>query len=87
MVMTENAIFADFAEIVEEFTGVPAGDVTLQADLGDDLDIDSLCLVEIVTSVQERFLIEIPDEDLKNLKTVQDVVSYVRRVQRSGVSA
>jgi acyl carrier protein len=44
-------------------------------------------MVEIITSAQDRFGIEIPDEDLKYLVTVQDVVSYVRRVQSESVSA
>ena len=50
----------------------------------DDLDIDSLSMVEIAVAAQDRFGVEIPDDELKNLKTVKDVVLFV---QRSGVSA
>ncbi len=85
--MTEQEILAGFAETIEEFAGVPAAQVTLEADLTDDLSIDSLSMVEVIGSVQDKFSVEIPDEDLKDLKTVQDVVSYVQRTQRSGVSA
>lgn len=87
MAMTEHEIFVGFAATVEEFVGTPASDVTLEADLTEDLNIDSLTMVEIIVSAQDKFDVEIPDEDLKDLRTVQDVVSYVQRVQRSGVKA
>jgi acyl carrier protein len=87
MLMTEQEIFTSFGELVEEFTGIPAGDVAPEADLTDDLDVDSLSMVELIGAVQEKFGVDIPDEALKNLKTVQDVVSYIQRAQRSSVSA
>jgi acyl carrier protein len=85
--MTKQDIFESFAATIEDFAGVPADDVTLTADLVEDLGIDSLTMVEIIVSAQEKFSIEIPDADLMYLKTVQDIVSYVDRVQRAGVSA
>jgi acyl carrier protein len=87
MVMTEQQIFDSFAETIEEFVGVPAKEVTLGADLVEDLDIDSLTMIEIVVATRDKFDVEIPDLDLKNMRTVQDVVSYVQRMQDSGVSA
>ena len=84
--MTEHEIFTGFAETLEEFSGIHADEVVPEAHLADDLDIDSLSLIEIVVSVQDKFGIEIPDNDLKYLKTVSDVVGYVQRAQRSGVS-
>jgi acyl carrier protein len=63
---------------------VPAADVTPDKSFVDDLDIDSLSMVEIAVAAQDKFGVEIPDEELKNLKTVKDVVAFV---QRSGVSA
>ena len=50
----------------------------------DDLDIDSLSMVEIAVAAQDKFGVEIPDDELKNLKTVKDVVVYV---QNKGVTA
>lgn len=85
--MTDNEIFADFAVIVEEYSRVSASEVRLESELADDLDIDSLAMVEIVVAAQDKFNIEIPDGDLGQLRTVQDVVNYVQRAQRSGVSA
>jgi acyl carrier protein len=87
MSMAEQDIFAGFAATVEEFAGRPASDVTLEADLVADLDIDSLTMVEIIVSAQDKFGVEIPDADLKDLRTVQDVVGYVQRAQRSSVGA
>jgi acyl carrier protein len=84
MAMTEQEILAGLGEIVDEIAGVPADEVTPDKTFVDDLDIDSLSMVEIAVAAQDKFGVEIPDEQLKNLKTVQDVVNFV---QRSGVSA
>ena len=84
MAMTEQEILAGLGEIIDEIAGVPADQVTPDKSFVDDLDIDSLSMVEIAVAAQDKFGVEIPDDELKNLKTVQDVVSFV---QRSGVSA
>lgn len=81
--MTEDEIFTWFAEIVHELTGIPTSRVTREADMIDDLNVSSLSMVEIIVSAQDKFNVEIPDEALGNLMTVQDVVSYVQRGQRS----
>ena len=44
----------------------------------DDLDIDSLSMVEIAVAAQDEFGVEIPDDQLKNLKTVKDVVDFIQ---------
>jgi acyl carrier protein len=82
--MTEQDILAGLGEIIDEIAGVPADQVTPDKNFVDDLDIDSLSMVEIAVAAQDKFGVEIPDDELKNLKTVQDVVNFV---QRSGVSA
>jgi acyl carrier protein len=84
MTMTEQEILAGLGEIVDEIAGVPADQVTPDKSFVDDLDIDSLSMVEIAVAAQDKFGVEIPDDELKNLKTVKDVVVFV---QRSGVSA
>ena len=45
----------------------------------DDLDIDSLSMVEVVMAAEEKFGVEIPDEEVKNLVTVGDAVSYIAK--------
>jgi acyl carrier protein len=81
--MTEQEILAGLGEIVDEIAGVPADQVTPSKSFVDDLDIDSLSMVEIAVAAQDKFGVEIPDEELKNLKTVQDVIVFV---QKSDVS-
>jgi acyl carrier protein len=75
--MTEQEILEGLGEIVEEIAGVPAPDVTPAKSFVDDLDIDSLAMVEIAVAAQDKFGVEIPDDQLKDLSTVQDVVNFV----------
>src|SRR5262249_30267094 len=77
--MTEQEILAGLGEIVEEIAGVPADEVTPNKSFVDDLDIDSLSMVEIAVAAQDKFGVEIPDDQLKDLTTVQDVVNYVSK--------
>ena len=77
--MNEQEILAGLGEIVEEIAGVPAAEVTPTKSFVDDLDIDSLSMVEIAVAAQDKFGVEIPDDQLKDLKTVQDVIDYVGR--------
>lgn len=84
MAMTEQEILAGVAEIVNEVAGVPASDVQPDKSFVDDLDIDSLSMVEIAVAAQDKFGVEIPDDEMRNLRTVRDVVTYI---QGTGVSA
>ena len=77
--MTDQEILAGLAEIIDEIAGVPADEVTPEKNFVEDLDIDSLSMVEIAVAAQDKFGVEIPDEQLKDLKTVQDVVNYVSK--------
>ena len=79
MAMTEKEILEGLGEIVDEIAGVPADEVTPDKNFVDDLDIDSLSMVEIAVAAQDKFGVEIPDEQLKDLKTVQDVVTFVSK--------
>ena len=78
---TTEEIRADLADIVNEVAGVPASDVQLQKSFIDDLDVDSLSMVEIAVAAEERFEVRIPDEEIKNLRTVGDAVTYIERAQ------
>ncbi len=77
--MNDQEILAGLGEIVEEIAGVPADEVTPSKSFVDDLDIDSLSMVEIAVAAQDKFGVEIPDDQLKDLSTVQDVVNYVSK--------
>jgi acyl carrier protein len=77
--MTDLEILEGLGEIVEEIAGVPADEVTPNKSFVDDLDIDSLSMVEIAVAAQDKFGVEIPDNQLKDLTTVQDVVNFVAK--------
>jgi len=81
--MSQQEILAELAQIVNEIAGVPAADVTPEKTFLDDLDVDSLSMVEIATAAEDKFGIRIPDDDLKDLKTVGDAVAYI---EKAGVS-
>jgi acyl carrier protein len=74
-------IQADLATIVEEIAGVPAADVQPDKEFIADLDVDSLSMVEIVVAAEEKFGVRIPDDQVKNLRTVGDAVSYIESAQ------
>jgi acyl carrier protein len=82
--MTQQEILQGFAEILDEIAGVAADDVQPQKSFVDDLDLDSLTMVEVATAAEDKFNVKIPDDDLKDLKTVQDAVEYV---EKAGVAA
>ena len=77
--MTDQEILAGLGEIIEEIAGVPADEVTPDKSFVDDLDIDSLSMVEIAVAAQDKFGVEIPDDQLKDLTTVQDVMNFVSK--------
>jgi len=70
-------ILAELAAIVEEVAGVEADDVKETKSFVDDLDIDSLSMVEIAVQAEDKFGVKIPDDELANLKTVGDAVKYI----------
>ena len=78
---SKTEIQTDLATIVEEIAGVPADDVQPDKEFIGDLDVDSLSMVEIAVVAEERFEVRIPDEEIKNLVTVGDAVTYIERAQ------
>ncbi|MDR2620109.1 MAG: acyl carrier protein [Propionibacteriaceae bacterium] len=70
-------ILAGLADIVNEVADVPVADVQLDKRFLDDLDVDSLSMVEIIYAAEEHFDIEIPDDAAKGLKTVGDAVDFI----------
>ena len=77
----KNEIQADLATIVEEVAGVPSDDVQMDKEFVADLDVDSLSMVEIVVAAEEKFGVRIPDDQVKNLKTVGDAVNFIDSAQ------
>ncbi|WP_084963839.1 acyl carrier protein [Thermoactinospora rubra] len=77
MAFSEQEILEGLGKIINEITGIPASEVTPDKSFVDDLDIDSLSMVEIAVAAQDEFGVEIPDDQLKNLKTVKDVINFI----------
>jgi acyl carrier protein len=70
-------ILAGLAEIVNEVAGIPAESVQMEKSFVDDLDVDSLSMVEVVMACEDKFGVTIPDTEVKNLNTVADAVNYI----------
>lgn len=76
---TTEEIRSKLADIVNDVAGVPVEDVQLDKSFVDDLDVDSLAMVEIIVGCEEEFGVTIPDEESKNLRTVGDAVAYIEQ--------
>jgi len=74
---SREEIVAGLAEILEEVAGVSTADVSEEKSFTEDLDVDSLSMVEVVVAAEEKFGVKIPDDQVQNLKTVGDAVSYI----------
>ncbi|MCU0306165.1 MAG: acyl carrier protein [Thermoleophilia bacterium] len=67
----------DIRAILVEQLGVDASEVTETASFQEDLNADSLDLVELIMEMEDRFKLKIPDEDAEKITTVGDAVDYV----------
>lgn len=70
---------AELTDVIVEELDVEATEVTLEASFIDDLGADSLDLFEMVMSIEDEFGVAIPNEELSNVKTVQDVLNYAAK--------
>lgn len=76
--MDDDELFARFRKCAVEVLSVSEDQVTLDARFGDDLDADSLDLVELVMALEEEFDIEVPEEDLEGIETVRQARDLVQ---------
>ena len=70
-------VFDKIKDIIVEQLDVEEDAVTMEASITDDLGADSLDVVDLVMSIEESFDVEIPDEEVENIKTVGDIVKYI----------
>jgi acyl carrier protein len=77
-VADDAKILEELAAILNEVADVNPEDVTPEKSFVDDLDVDSLSMVEVAMAVEEKFDAKIPDDELANLKTVGDAISYIK---------
>lgn len=77
MALTHNEVLAGIREIVEEVAGVSPDKIEMGKSFTDDLDVDSLSMVEVVVAAEERFGIKIPDDEVTKMGTVGDAVNFI----------
>ncbi|KUL36038.1 acyl carrier protein [Streptomyces sp. NRRL F-4489] len=77
--MTREEITAQLAAVLNEVAGVPADEVTEEKSLVEELDVDSLAMAEVIVVAEERFGIELPEDELTGVHTVSDLVTQVEK--------
>ena len=75
--MEKSVIAEEVKKIISEKLGVGISEVTENASFVDDLGADSLDTVELVMEFEEKFSIDIPDEDAEKIRAVKDAVDYI----------
>lgn len=80
MALTQAEVLIGIKEIVEEVAGIPAASIEMDKNFTDDLDVDSLSMVEVVVAAEERFSVKIPDDQVSELATVGDAVNFIVKV-------
>lgn len=70
-------VFEKIKNALSEQLGIDEASITLESTFVEDLNIDSLDLVELILALEEEYQIIIPEEEAENLTTVGDVVNYV----------
>lgn len=81
MALSQAEVLAGLAEIVNEETGIDTSTVQLDKSFVDDLDIDSISMLTIVMNAEGKFGVTIPEDEVANLKTVGDAVSFITNAQ------
>ena len=72
-------VFEKLRDVLCEQLELEADEVTMQSNIAEDLGADSLDLVDMLMSIEDEFEVEIPDEEIENLKTVGDAVAYIEK--------
>ena len=70
-------VFEKVREILVDQLDADEDAVTMEASITDDLGADSLDIADIVMSIEEEFDVEVPDDQLQNIKVVGDIVKYI----------
>ena len=71
-------VFEKIKTLLADQLEVDAEEMSLDTKIAEDLGADSLDVVELLMSIEDEFEVEIPDEEIENLKTIGDVVEYIQ---------
>jgi acyl carrier protein len=77
MAASRDEVFERVKEVLSERLSVDEADINEEANFQEDLDADSLDLVEMIMELEDQFGIKIPDEDAQKIQTVGQAVDYV----------
>ncbi|MBQ7289110.1 MAG: acyl carrier protein [Clostridia bacterium] len=70
-------IFEKVRDILCEQLDADESAITMNSDIADDLGADSIDVVDLIMSLEDEFELEMPDEEVANIKTVGDIVNYI----------
>jgi acyl carrier protein len=68
--------------LVSQATKTDAGNISATTNFIDDLNLDSLDMVELMMKMEDEFSVTIPEEETENLKTIGDIVNYIKAKQQ-----
>ncbi|MBH48276.1 MAG: acyl carrier protein [Halobacteriovorax sp.] len=68
-------------QLISDATKVDIAKINIETSFVDDLNLDSLDIVELMMKMEDEFGVEIPEEDAEGLKKVSDVVNYLQKKQ------
>ncbi len=72
-------VFEKVKKIIADQLGLEEAEVALKSTFSDDLGVDSLELFEVIISLEEEFNIEIPNEEIEDIKDVKGIVDYIEK--------
>ncbi|MBR4774673.1 MAG: acyl carrier protein [Bacteroidales bacterium] len=72
-------IKAQLTEIIQDYVDFPASEIDPQMPLKEVAALDSFVLIELIASIEDRFCISIPNEDVKDFKTLNDMIKYLEK--------
>jgi acyl carrier protein len=77
MALTQDEVLAGLRDIVVEVAGIDGAQVSMEKKFADDLEVDSLSMVEVIVAAEEKFSVKIPDDEVTKMATVADAVNFI----------